>query len=128
MGTNLYNVIKSQINSKHYSLEYIASQMGFSRSWLSRMIRNPDISVQSLKKLSEILNYNFFNHLYSGPGQATPEQYNELFVKSNKLERELRRANRELQILRQTNEILTAQLTQLSKANINPKPPEPPTE
>jgi len=123
MSTNINNIIQMQIHSKNITLEQIASKMGMNRSSIYKMIRNPNISSVNLQKLSEILNYNFFNHLYSGPGHTTPEQYNELSVKNNKLERELRRANRELLILRQTNEILTSQLAQLSKISILPQPP-----
>jgi transcriptional regulator with XRE-family HTH domain len=128
VSNKIYNLIQSQIKSKHITLDSIALKTGYTRSYIHKLIRSPNISAVNLQKLSEILGYNFFNHLYSDAYHKTPEQWNELESKNRKLQRDLIRCTRKNENFQETIEILTTQIAQISKANINPKPPEPPNE
>jgi len=128
MSNNICNIIQIEIRSKNFTLEHIASQMGSTRSSIYKMIRNPNISAVNLHKLSQILGYNFFNHFYIDSNHPTTDQWHEERRQNRHLNRELKKITEQYQTLQQANEFLTSQLSQLSKANITPQPPEPPTE
>jgi transcriptional regulator with XRE-family HTH domain len=120
MITNIGIKIKSICYDKRITVPQLAEKLGYSSPGLYRMLAQPDISLSMLQRISKELDYNFFQYYFDDSNPLTKAEKVELTNKANLLEHENKALRYQLNVVNQTNKVLSEQLQHFLDQNKQP--------
>lgn len=106
-------IVEQAVRKSGIPIATIAKRLGKSRRWMYLMFENPDVSIEVIKRIGQIIYYDFHDEfpMISGKGQA----YTDTELQYNTTETAEHWKNKYFKLLEEYNELLKKIASGMSK-------------